>query len=44
MRATAIVENDWNSESRLRKALDAFADGWEDAKDFYAEHFAPRGT
>jgi hypothetical protein len=44
MRATAVAENNWNLEQPLRKALEAFDDNWEDAKDFYGEYFAPKST
>jgi hypothetical protein len=39
MHTNALAKNDWNSIPALAKALAAFDENWEDAKDFYGVYF-----
>ena len=44
MSAQAVARKDWTLIPALGHVLDAFEDGWEDARDFYAEYFGAHGT
>lgn len=39
MHSHALAKNDWSSIPNLAKALAAFDENWEDAKDFYDAYF-----